>query len=103
MDNKEKPKSINPNIKCKDCKYYEGSNWKPWWGERYCHYSKIFRTGLTDISFGCEEWTKNMKEKEPDFVIYFKECIAKRLFGNGKKNNLTIYARGIKSLWNFTK
>jgi hypothetical protein len=93
MDNKEKPKYIRDDVKCKDCLYYESSIWKPWWGERYCHHPEIIRTGLTDVTPGCEQWEINTQEKEMDFIVYFKECIEKRLFGNGKTNNFTIYGR----------
>lgn len=77
MDGKEKPKTIREDVKCIDCKYYEGENWKPWWGERYCHHPKIFRTGLTDVTPGCEGYEKNTKEKPEEWVSYFRECISR--------------------------
>lgn len=94
MDNKERPKFINDEVKCKDCKYYEGPIWKPWWSERYCHHPDIFRTGLTNVTPGCEHWEKDTRVKEKDFIVYFKECLEKRLFSNGKTNNFTIHGGG---------
>ena len=77
MEEKELPKSIKEDIRCKDCVYYERPGWKPWWSERYCHHPKVFRTGLIDTTFGCERWEKNMEEKEKDFIIYFETCLEK--------------------------
>lgn len=97
MDGKEKPKTIRKDVKCIDCKYYEGENWKPWWGIRYCHHPKIFRTGLIDTTFGCEGWEKNMKEKEEDFITYFKECIEKSYFIMEKRITLQYMEEAIKA------
>lgn len=97
MDGKEKPKTIRKDVKCIDCKYYEGENWKPWWGIRYCHHPKIFRTGLIDTTFGCEGWEKNMKEKEEDFITYFKECIEKGYLVMEKRITLQYMEEAIKA------
>lgn len=97
MDNKEKPKTVREDVKCIDCKYYEGENWKPWWSIRYCHHPKIFRTGLINTTFGCEGWEKNMKEKEKDFITYFKECIDKGYLVMEKRITLQYMEEAIKA------
>lgn len=97
MDDKEKPKTVREDVKCIDCKYYEGENWKPWWSERYCHHPKIFRTGLINTTFGCEGWEKNMKEKEKDFITYFKECIDKGYLVMEKRITLQYMEEAIKA------
>lgn len=97
MNNKEQPKKIRKDVKCIDCKYYEGENWKPWWGERYCHHSKIIRTGLTNETPGCEKWSKEMREKEKDFMIYFKECIDKGYLVMEKRITLQYMEEAIKA------
>jgi len=97
VENKEKPKRIKKSVKCVDCQYYEGPEWKPWWGERYCHHPKIFRTGLTETTFGCEEWKKNWEEKEKDFIVYFKECIAKDNLVMEKRITLQYMEEAIKA------
>jgi hypothetical protein len=64
-DDKELPKEHRiGEVLCSACKWYEGPNWKPNWGERYCHHPKIFRTGLVNTTWGCERWEANMKDEE---------------------------------------
>lgn len=77
MDNKERPKFIDDKVKCKNCEYYESPDWKPWWGERYCHHPSIFRIGLTNMTPGCECYKENVRNCEEDFVVYFRTCIEK--------------------------
>ena len=60
---KKKPKTIREDVKCIDCKYYEGENWKPWWSERYCHHPKIFRTGLIDTTRHYQRFRKEIRNK----------------------------------------